>query len=67
MTATTEAIRRGIERGARIAVTGDTTRLRELSEEALSTDPLTQAWTEVGMDLREQMSRSTDRPRNASR
>lgn len=46
-----EAIWNGIRRGAQIGIAPDSTRLRELSQRAASTDYTAQAWESVGDSL----------------
>lgn len=62
MSATTEAITRGLLRGTQMAIYPDPTRLRELREAASSTDYTTEAWESVGEHLREAMAEMPTAP-----
>lgn len=51
----TQAVLDGLRRGAAMAINPDTTRLRELSEEAQSINYTAEAWKSVGESLRAAM------------
>ena len=56
MTAMNRAVNRGIRRGIYLSATADTTRLRELREEAETTDYTARTWDAVGRRLSSAMT-----------